>query len=52
MLSPVQMNLGWVPVGQCNGKSPSNISFPSTLSVCLQKVVPQTLESFFLGEAL
>ena len=41
-----------VPVGKCYRKTSSHISCPSTLSVCLQKVVPQILESFFLGEAL
>ena len=47
-----KFGLGWVPVGQYKGNSSLEISCPSTFNVCLQKVVPQTRESFFLGEAL
>ena len=39
-------------MGQCKGNSSVQVSCPSTFNVFLQKVVPQTRESFFLGEAL
>jgi len=47
-----KFGLGWVSVGQCRKSSSPNISCPISFSICLQKVVPQTRESFFLGEAL
>ena len=47
-----KFGLEWVPVGQCNREISSHISCPSTLSVWLQKVVPQVLESFSLRKAL
>ena len=47
-----KFGLGWVPVGKCGRKSSSQISCPSTFSICVQKVVPQTSESFCFGEAL
>ena len=47
-----KFGLGWVSVGQCRTNSSHNISCPLSFSICLQKVVPHTRESFFLGEAL
>merc|ERR1712112_437213 len=47
-----KFGLGWVAVGQCRTSTAQNISCPLTFAVCLQKVVPHTRESFFLGEAL
>ena len=47
-----KFGLGWVPVGQCNKNSSPHISCPASFSICLQRVVPQMMESFFLGEAL
>ena len=47
-----KFGLGWVSVGQCRTNSSPNISCPLSFSICLQKIVPHTRESFFLGEAL
>merc|ERR1712177_137085 len=47
-----KFGLGWVSVGQCRPNPSQNISCPVSFSISLQKVVPHTRESFFLGEAL
>merc|ERR1712177_28830 len=47
-----KFGLGWVSVGQYRPNPSQNISSPVSFSICLQKVVPHTRESFFLGEAL
>ena len=47
-----KFGLGWVPVGQRKRNSSNKISCPTSFSICLQRVVPQRMKSFFLEEDL
>ena len=47
-----RFGLGWIPVGQCDNLGFNKISCQSTVSMCLQKVMPPIRELFILDESL